>query len=157
MSSMVVLPPATSFNLPALFSNVESPYASFMKLQAPRYLYHVGDSLISLAISEIIKNKSDSTEFTFEKLLEGKEFKFELNQIEKSDMRMVDPSSFFLQTRYPEEDWTTSSLRIGVQALIYHGASVVEDLMKNGSTFEKNIVELIDFALPSPDTTQDGS
>jgi len=154
-TDMTVLTGATSFKLPANFSSAETPFSKLSSLQKPKFLYNVGDMLICVALSDIIKNHTDQTIFTFDKLIEEKDFSFDITAIEKSDMFLVDPASFFLQTRYDEVEWTSSKLRRGIQSLILHGGEIVTVMLENMKTFEKKMAELFLDGLPVPETDEE--
>ena len=151
----VVLSPAASFMLPADFISTDTPFSKIEGLVQPRFLYNVGDSLLCIAISDILKNHQQPEVFNYDNLKEGKDFTFQRTPIEKSDMRMVDPASYFLQKRYPDVEWTTAELRKGVQSLVYHGGQVVVDLMGNPSTAQRKLSELIHFGLPVPEVPEE--
>ena len=151
----VVLSPSASFMLPSDFVSTDTPYSKLQELDQPRHLYNVGDSLLCIAISDILKNHQQPEVFNYENLKEGKNLLFQRTPIEKSDMRMVDPASYFLQKRYPDVEWTTTELRKGVQSLVYHGGQVVVDLMDNPSTAQRKLSELIHFGLPVPEVPEE--
>ena len=155
MPDMKILGQGASFKLPADFSSVDTPFSKLGGLQSPRFLYHVGDMLISIGISHILKNYQDPAVFSYEKLKEGKDFSFDRTAIEKSDMKMVDPASYFLQLRYQEVEWSPTELRKGVQSLLFHGSNVIIELMNNSSTFQMKISDLIHYGLPVPNSEEE--
>lgn len=155
MPDMFVLSVGTAFKMPASFSSKDTPYSKLSTLQNPKWIYDVADILICVALSDIIKNHSDPTVFTFEKLKEDKDFSFDQTAVEKSDMRMVDPASFFLQTCYDDFEWTNTELKKGIQSLIFHGGNVVMEMFGNLQTFDKKMSELFLHGLPVPEVPEE--
>ena len=70
-------------------------------------------------------------------------------------MLLIDPASFFLQTRYDEVEWTNGKLRKGIQSLIFHGGEIVTVMLDNLKTFEKKMAELFLDGLPVPETDEE--
>lgn len=154
-TEFVVLTPSTSFKLPANFSSEQMTHSKLCGLQEPQFKRNVGDILISVGISDILKNKSDSEVFTYEVLKDGKDLSFDITAIEKTNMVLIDPVSYLLQVRYPDVEWTTGELRKGVQCVLEHGSKVVERLMNNTKTFDSRMAELFHHGLPTPAADED--